>query len=170
MLKWNKLEKGGVAMNSYLLFWKRAFDFKGKSSVNDFKIPFNIHLLLAFIIFPFIHTFVGGKLWTIQDIEIGNLVIPIKISSWALYLYTVTYIPALALSMRRYHDLNEEKEKGLLFATFPVIYIIGVFMLLIAGQGLPDTSLVTIIIVIVLVLPVIWFITEWFKLSHKNRK
>ncbi|WP_165981307.1 hypothetical protein [Macrococcoides canis] len=66
--------------------------------------------------------------------------------------------------------MNEEKEKGLLFATFPVIYIIGVFMLLIAGQGLPDTSLVTIIIVIVLVLPVIWFITEWFKLSFKNRK
>ncbi|MGZ9848359.1 DUF805 domain-containing protein [Macrococcus psychrotolerans] len=157
-------------MNSYLSFWKRAFDFKGKSSVNDFKIPFNFHLLLAFIIFPFVHSFVGGKLWTIQDIKIGNLMIPIKISSWVLYLYVITYIPTLALTMRRYHDLNEEKEMGLFFVTFPLIYIIGTFMLLIAGQGLPDTLMVSIIIVMLLILPLIWFIAEWFKLSFKSIK
>lgn len=96
--------------------------------------------------------------------------IPIKISSWVLYLYVITYIPALALSMRRYHDLNEEKEKGLLFVTFPLIYSIGTFMLLIAGQGLPDTLMVSIIIVMLLSLPLLWFIAEWFKLSFKSVK
>ncbi|MEB8171537.1 hypothetical protein NGH30_06780 [Macrococcus caseolyticus] len=54
---------------------------------------------------------------------------------------------------------------GLLFVTFPLIYSIGTFMLLIAGQGLPDTLMVSIIIVMLLILPLIWFIAEWFKLS-----
>ena len=155
-------------MKNYTDFWKRSFDFKGESSVIDFKFPFNFHLLLAFFILPIIHMLLGGKLWTLEVIQIGKILLPIKFSSWSLYLYILILVPTLALTIRRYRNLNEVSEKGIIFVLFPFIYFVGLIMLIIVGQGFPSKFIINIILTLLLIIPFIWLIKEWIKLSFKH--
>ncbi|UBH09048.1 hypothetical protein [Macrococcus armenti] len=155
-------------MKVYTEFWKRAFDFKGESSVDDFKIPFNFHLLLAFLILPIIHMLLDGKLWTLEEFQLGEILLPVKLSSWSLYLYILIFVPTLALTIRRYRNLNEASEKGIIFVLFPFIYFVGLIMLIVVGQGFPSNFIINIILTLLLILPFIWLIKEWIKLSFKH--
>lgn len=155
-------------MKAYTEFWKRAFDFKDESSVDDFKIPFNFHLLLAFLILPIIHMLLDGKLWTLEEFQLGEILLPVKLSSWSLYLYILIFVPTLALAIRRYRNLNEASEKGIIFVLFPFIYFVGLIMLIVVGQGFPSNFIINIILTLLLILPFIWLIKEWIKLSFKH--
>ena len=72
-------------IKAYKKFWKRYFDFGGKSSVGDYWWVVLCNLIIVFVI--------GGLALVVRELAYLN------------YIYSlVTFIPALALLIRRLRD------------------------------------------------------------------
>ncbi len=76
-------------MNEYIMFWKRAFDFSGRSRRREFWIPWAIH------------AFGGTLIWLLSLILFSDILfITMCIVSLA------GIVPGIAISVRRLHDLG----------------------------------------------------------------
>lgn len=98
-------------MNEYLLMWKNALNFKGRSRRKEYWIPFLINVVLGFIF---------------------GLLIGITESIFFLgvyYLYTIMAIlPATAMSVRRLHDVGKSGwYYFIIFIPFGAFYILYLF-------------------------------------------
>lgn len=76
-------------MNEYIMFWKRAFDFSGRSRRREYWIPWAIH-------------FFGGILaWIILLTSLSDFLFTV------MCLYSLAgIVPGIAISVRRLHDLG----------------------------------------------------------------
>lgn len=79
-------------MKSYLDLWRRAFDYKGISTLREFWLPFGIHAAVAVVM---------GVLFLIgtQATNIAALVL-------ATFLI-ISAVPFAALTVRRLHDVGK---------------------------------------------------------------
>ena len=108
-------------MKQYIQFYKRAFDFSGRSSRKDFWVAFLIPILIATILSVFDNAYGFTE---------GDRLGPLE----AVYLL-ISFIPIISLAVRRLHDMN--KRAGLLFVT--IIPVLGPILLLmiLAKKGEP---------------------------------
>ncbi len=67
-------------MHTYLLFWKRYFNFTGYSEIKEFWIPFLVHVVLTIV-------FLGSGQMTALKIFLA-----------------VIFIPTMSVSIRRLRD------------------------------------------------------------------
>lgn len=85
-----------MIFKSYIDFWKRTFNFSGRSTRSDFWVPFLIHIFIFLFVFYF------------------SAVIQIPL---ARYVVLLTMVPSFTVTARRLHDTN----RTMLFAVlFPI--------------------------------------------------
>lgn len=83
-------------MNTYITFWKRAFDFKGRTSRKDFWITYGINIIVSFLIsFLLVGAFNYGSDALLYGVEI-----------FASLFSIVILVPSLSILIRRLHDTN----------------------------------------------------------------
>ncbi|TPR19489.1 DUF805 domain-containing protein [Apilactobacillus timberlakei] len=103
-------------MNSYLKFWKNAFNYKGRTNIKDFWIPQLFHILLIFIFLIMDYFTNGNKLFVLFNVII------------IVYLIIIL-VPTIFMMIRRYRDVG-----------IPIYYL---FILLIGSiilTGFPDNT------------------------------
>lgn len=132
-----------MIIKSYTDFWKRTFDFSGRSTRSDFWVPFLTHIFIFLFVFYF---------GVIIDVPLGR------------YVVLITMVPSFTVTARRLHDTNRRLLFAILFPlsavaapTGGIAAFIGMFAW--AGtDGDPQVGVVLIISVISLILGTIIFI------------
>jgi uncharacterized membrane protein YhaH (DUF805 family) len=83
--------------DAYLLYFKKVFDFKGKSTRREFWIPMIINAIICLVIYLFT---LGGTLLGISSIilTVTNLLYKV--------FELLTFIPSMSISIRRLHDIG----------------------------------------------------------------
>lgn len=125
-------------LQAYKGFWKNCFNFKGRSNRRDYWLA------------------------SAMNVVIFLLIIAIIPEGAFIYLL-VTFIPTLALSIRRLHDINKS---GLLAIIFTIPYILYFLFFNYLNSYVPDenipavsitvlviTSLCSIVLIVLLCLP-----------------
>lgn len=79
-------------MKSYLELWRRAFDYKGISSLRDFWLPFGIHAAVAVVMGVLF--LVGTQATFIAAVVLATFLI-------------ISAVPFAALTVRRLHDVGK---------------------------------------------------------------
>ncbi|MCY1567351.1 DUF805 domain-containing protein [Staphylococcus pettenkoferi] len=88
---------------SYIRFWRHAFDYKGRASRQDFWVPTLIHFVLYILLSAILSLILG-------DLSRTGVIV-LSVFKWVLF------IPQLTLMARRYHDVDKS-------LTFPLILFI----------------------------------------------
>lgn len=79
-------------MKSYLELWRRAFDYKGISTLREFWLPFGIHAALAVVMCVLF--FIGTQATFIASLVLAAFLI-------------ISAVPFAALTVRRLHDVGK---------------------------------------------------------------
>ncbi len=86
----------------YLDLWKRIFDYKGKSSLKEFWIPFVIHCALFILAFFFMISSIIASAGTGADLKF------LRVAGWIVIVYLIlSWIPFISLTVRRLHDAGK---------------------------------------------------------------
>ena len=88
---------------SYIRFWRHAFDYKGRASRQDFWVPTLIHFVLYILLSAILSLLLG-------DLSRTGVIV-LSVFKWVLF------IPQLTLMARRYHDVDKS-------LAFPLILFI----------------------------------------------
>lgn len=119
-----------MIFKSYTDFWKRTFDFSGRSTRSDFWVPFLTHIFIFLFVF-----YVGA----IIDAPLVR------------YVVLITIVPSFTVTARRLHDIN----RGLLFAfLFPISAVsaptggIAAFIGMLAWAGTGGTNQIAAVIIV----------------------
>ncbi|ABV88721.1 DUF805 domain-containing protein [Shewanella pealeana] len=113
-------------MNWYLLALKKYFDFSGRSRRKEYWM-----FALFNIIFSIVLTFIDGMFGTI-NLETGMGLFS------GLYALAV-FIPGLALTVRRLHDINKSGW-WLLILLVPIIGVITIFVFCVLDSKTEENS------------------------------
>lgn len=101
-----------MIFKSYIDFWKRTFDFSGRSTRADFWVPFLTHIFIFLFVFYF---------GAIIDVPLAR------------YVVLITMVPSFTVMARRLHDTN----RMMLFAIlFPINVIAAPFGAIAAFIGM----------------------------------
>ncbi|MGN1111107.1 MAG: DUF805 domain-containing protein [Oscillospiraceae bacterium] len=79
-------------MKSYLELWRRAFDYKGISTLREFWLPFSIHAAVAVVMGVLF--FIGTQATFIAALVLAAFLI-------------ISAVPFAALTVRRLHDVGK---------------------------------------------------------------
>lgn len=119
-----------MIFKSYIDFWKRTFDFSGRSTRSDFWVPFLIHIFIFLFVFYF------------------SAVIQIPL---ARYVVLLTMVPSFTIAARRLHDTNRTMLFAVLFPISAVAAPYGLvagFIGIFAWHGTDGDTTVGIVLVI----------------------
>lgn len=81
-------------MESYIKMWTNYFNFKDRTTRKDYWLTVVINILIGAII-----SFISGFIIKVTGYHIFDYIM--------LIYYLLTFIPALAQSVRRMHDVNK---------------------------------------------------------------
>lgn len=119
-----------MIFKSYTDFWKRTFNFSGRSARSDFWVPFLTHIFIFLFVF-----YVGA----IIDVPLVR------------YVVLITIVPSFTVTARRLHDTN----RRLLFAIlFPISAVavptggITAFIGMFAWAGTGGTNQIAAVIIV----------------------
>ena len=119
-----------MIIKSYTDFWKRTFDFSGRSTRSDFWVPFLTHIFIFLFVFYF---------GAIIDVPLGR------------YVVLITMVPSFTITARRLHDTN----RTMLFAIlFPISAVaaptggIAAFIGMFAWAGTGGTNTIAAVIIV----------------------
>src|SRR5699024_9378195 len=110
-----------MIFKSYIDFWKRTFDFSGRSTRSDFWVPFLIHIFIFLFVFYF------------------SAVIQIPL---ARYVVLLTMVPSFTIAARRLHDTNRTMLFAILFPISGLLHLTDSLPVL--SGFLPGTGLTVI--------------------------
>ena len=124
-----------MIFRSYIDFWKRTFDFSGRSTRSDFWVPFLTHIFIFLFVFYF------------------SAVIQVPL---ARYVGLLTMVPSFTVTARRLHDTN----RTMLFAVlFPISAVAAPYGLIAGFIGIfawhgtdGDTTVVIVLVISILFL------------------
>lgn len=113
-------------MRYYIDLWKRAFDYKGKSSRKEFWIPFAINSCVAVVALVF-------ALLTLNGFPVIGPIVVLLLGYLA-----VSAVPFVALTVRRLHDTGRSGWWYLLvlFAGIGAV-VLGIML---AGKAMPFSA------------------------------
>lgn len=119
-----------MIFRNYIDFWKRTFDFSGRSTRSDFWVPFLTHIFIFLFVFHF---------GAIIDVPLGR------------YVVLITMVPSFTITARRLHDTN----RTMLFAIlFPISAVaaptggIAAFIGMFAWAGTGGTNTIAAVIIV----------------------
>lgn len=107
-------------IQAYISGFKRAFDFKGRSSRKEYWGFFGCNCIVMFLII--ILAFIGG--------ELDNDILQIGMVVYVLYAF-VSIVPSMAVAVRRVHDRN-------LHWYFLLIPYYNIILMFLAGDNGPN--------------------------------
>ena len=119
-----------MIIKSYTDFWKRTFDFSGRSTRSDFWVPFLTHIFIFLFVFYF---------GAIIDVPLGR------------YVVLITMVPSFTITARRLHDTNRTMLFAILFPISAVAAPYGLiagFIGIFAWHGTDGDTTVGIVLVI----------------------
>lgn len=125
-----------MIIKSYIDFWKRIFDFTGRSTRSDFWVPFLTHIFIFLFFFYF---------GAIIDVPLGR------------YVVLITMVPSFTVTVRRLHDTNRTMLFAILYPISAIAAPFGAiagFIGLFAWEGTdgdPTVGLVLIISILCLI-------------------
>lgn len=105
-------------IKAYIDFWKRAFDFRGRSTRPDYwwvyliNVIINTILVVGFVLIPFFSNVSNDPAILNDSSEIQKMIL--KYMSPAMVFWLITLIPQLALQFRRLRDAGIHPAWGLL--------------------------------------------------------
>lgn len=108
------VRKKNSVFNSYILFWKNAFNFKGRTRRSDYWHAYAINNIAI----PFIMWFLNFT---------GNDTVQM-VTAIIYYIHTIiTLIPYLSITIRRLHDVGKDTYYFLIFF-LPVVGQVIIFI------------------------------------------
>ena len=119
-----------MIIKSYIDFWKRIFDFTGRSTRSDFWVPFLTHIFIFLFFFYF---------GAIIDVPLGR------------YVVLITMVPSFTVTTRRLHDTNRTMLFAILFPISAVVALIGgvaAFIGMFAWAGTGGTNTIAAVLIV----------------------
>ncbi|CDZ99026.1 hypothetical protein BN1048_00145 [Jeotgalicoccus saudimassiliensis] len=119
-----------MIIKSYIDFWKRIFDFTGRSTRSDFWVPFLTHIFIFLFFFYF---------GAIIDVPLGR------------YVVLITMVPSFTVTVRRLHDTNRTMLFAILFPISAVAAPIGgvvAFIGMFAWAGTGGTNTIAAVLIV----------------------
>lgn len=115
-------------MKSFVLFWKNYVNFKGRSRRSEYWYMMLWHLIFilpAFFVFFMGAVFVGiGDEIDAKVLSMFGVMILILTIIYMLLYSLATFIPNLALSVRRFHDISRTMLFPMIMTVFSIIFYI----------------------------------------------
>ena len=105
-------------IKAYIDFWKRVFDFRGRSTRPDYwwvyliNVIINTILVVGFVLIPFFSNVSNDPAILNDSSEIQKMIL--KYMSPAMIFWLITLIPQLSLQFRRLRDAGIHPAWGLL--------------------------------------------------------
>lgn len=115
-------------MKSFVLFWKNYVNFKGRSRRSEYWYMMLWHLIFilpAFFVFFMGAVFVGiGDEIDAKVLSMFGVMILILTVIYMLLYSLATFIPNLALSVRRFHDISRTMVLPIIMCAFSIVFSI----------------------------------------------
>ncbi|MCM0499810.1 DUF805 domain-containing protein [Staphylococcus aureus] len=115
-------------MKSFVLFWKNYVNFTGRSRRSEYWYMMLWHLIFilpAFFVFFMGAVFVGiGDEIDAKVLSMFGVMILILTIIYMLLYSLATFIPNLALSVRRFHDISRTMLFPMIMTVFSIIFYI----------------------------------------------
>lgn len=115
-------------MKSFVLFWKNYVNFKGRSRRSEYWYMMLWHLIFilpAFFVFFMGAVFVGiGDEIDAKVLSMFGVMILILTIIYMLLYSLATFIPNLALSVRRFHDISRTLVLPIIMCAFSIVFSI----------------------------------------------
>ncbi|MBN6710034.1 DUF805 domain-containing protein [Haemophilus haemoglobinophilus] len=119
--------------HNYLFCWKNSVNYKGRARRSEFAGFFLLNLCLILLLYlfdhyvldPLLHGFTFINLSINLHFSTGTLIFPPKDSYTSFYFLLFSFFPLIAVTTRRYHDLDKSGWWQIIFCPlFPISIIL----------------------------------------------
>ena len=139
--------------HNYLFCWKNSFNYKGRARRSEFVGFLSLNLCLSLLLYLFDHYLLSPLLdgFTFINLYIslhfsgGILIFPPQDSYVSFYFLWFSLFPLIAVSARRYHDLNKS---GWWLIIFCPIFPISIILILLSSRILSACLMIIYLLVI----------------------